>query len=181
MCISTAPDCASMRSASGITTMIGGSLGPITVGIDCGGAFNLGKMLQAAEALADQFRLPRARQLASRPPLSSSSSRPACIGLKIHEDWGVDAGGRSTPACAVADELDFQVQTPHRHAERSPASSKIRWRRSAAAPSTCTTPRAPAAGTRRTSSAWPARATACRPRPTRPIPTPSTPSTSTST
>ena len=35
--------------ASGITTMIGGSLGPITVGIDCGGAFNPGKMLQAAE------------------------------------------------------------------------------------------------------------------------------------
>ena len=27
--------------------MIGGSLGPITVGIDCGGAWNVGKMLQA--------------------------------------------------------------------------------------------------------------------------------------
>ena len=40
---------ASTRSRSGITTMIGGSLGPITVGIDCGGAFNVGKMLQAAE------------------------------------------------------------------------------------------------------------------------------------
>ena len=35
--------------SSGITTMIGGSLGPITVGIDCGGAWNVGKMLQAAE------------------------------------------------------------------------------------------------------------------------------------
>lgn len=33
--------------SSGITTMIGGSLGPITVGIDCGGAWNVGKMLQA--------------------------------------------------------------------------------------------------------------------------------------
>ena len=29
--------------------MIGGSLGPITVGIDSGGPFNTGKMLQAAE------------------------------------------------------------------------------------------------------------------------------------
>ena len=35
--------------SSGLTTMIGGSLGPITVGIDCGGAFNVGKMLQASE------------------------------------------------------------------------------------------------------------------------------------
>ena len=35
--------------SSGITTMIGGSLGPITVGIDCGGAWNVGKMLQSAE------------------------------------------------------------------------------------------------------------------------------------
>ena len=41
---------ASMPSARGITTMIGGSLGPITVGIDCGGAFNVGKMLQAARS-----------------------------------------------------------------------------------------------------------------------------------
>ena len=29
--------------------MLGGSLGPITVGIDSGGPFNVGKMLQAAE------------------------------------------------------------------------------------------------------------------------------------
>src|SRR6201982_3448990 len=35
--------------ASGITTMLGGSLGPITVGIDSGGPFNVGKMLQAVE------------------------------------------------------------------------------------------------------------------------------------
>lgn len=36
--------------ASGITTMLGGSLGPITVGIDSGGPFNTARMLQAAEA-----------------------------------------------------------------------------------------------------------------------------------
>src|SRR5260370_39166435 len=41
--------------ASGITTMIGGSLGPITVGIDSGGPFNTGKMLQAAEAWPMNF------------------------------------------------------------------------------------------------------------------------------
>ena len=36
--------------SAGMTTMIGGSLGPITVGIDCGGAWNVGRMLRAAEA-----------------------------------------------------------------------------------------------------------------------------------
>ena len=35
--------------------MLGGSLGPLTVGIDCGGAFNVGKMLQAAEAWPINF------------------------------------------------------------------------------------------------------------------------------
>ena len=58
--------------SSGLTTMIGGSLGPITVGIDCGGAFNVGKMLQAAEAVADQFRIPRAGQHLARRARSST-------------------------------------------------------------------------------------------------------------
>src|SRR5699024_12124214 len=35
--------------STGITTMLGGSLGPITVGIDSGGPYNIGKMLQAAD------------------------------------------------------------------------------------------------------------------------------------
>lgn len=41
--------------ASGVTTMLGGSLGPITVGIDSGGPFNTGKMLQASEAWPMNF------------------------------------------------------------------------------------------------------------------------------
>ena len=41
--------------ASGITTMIGGSLVPITVGIDSGGPFNVGNILQAAEAWPPHF------------------------------------------------------------------------------------------------------------------------------
>ena len=56
---------------------------------------------------------------------------------------------------------------PHRHAERVAASWRTRWPRSAAAPSTCTTPRAPAAATRRTSSAWRARCN-CLPSSTNP-------------
>ena len=35
--------------SSGITTMLGGSLGPITVGIDSGGVYNVGKMIQASD------------------------------------------------------------------------------------------------------------------------------------
>ena len=60
--------------------MIGGSLGPITVGIDCGGAFNVGKMLQAAEAVADQFRLPRARQHLTSRARSSTRCKAAASG-----------------------------------------------------------------------------------------------------
>src|SRR5258708_27850492 len=42
--------------ASGITTMIGGSLGPITVGIDSGRPLNTRKNLQAAGAWPMNFR-----------------------------------------------------------------------------------------------------------------------------
>src|SRR5258708_19855623 len=54
--------------ASGITTMIGGSLGPITVGIDSGGPFNTGKKLQAAEAWPMNFRFLVPRHFPPPPP-----------------------------------------------------------------------------------------------------------------
>ena len=65
--------------ASGITTMIGGSLGPITVGIDPGGPLNTGKMLQAADSVADEFRLLGTRQLASWTA-ASRAARNRCDG-----------------------------------------------------------------------------------------------------
>ena len=94
--------------ASGLTTMIGGSLGPITVGIDCGGEWNVGKMLQASEAWPMNFGF-LGRGNTSKPRSIYDQMRGGCIGLKIHEDWG------SMPAVidtclSVADELDFQVQ-----------------------------------------------------------------------
>jgi urease subunit alpha len=94
--------------ASGITTMIGGSLGPITVGIDCGGAWNVGRMLQAAEQWPINFGF-LGRGNSSKPRSLIDQMSAGCIGLKIHEDWG------SMPAVidcclSVADELDFQVQ-----------------------------------------------------------------------
>lgn len=94
--------------SAGVTTMIGGSLGPITVGIDCGGAWNVGKMLQAAEHWPINFGF-LGRGNSSRPHSLPDQLQGGCLGLKIHEDWG--AMPAVIDCCLkVADELDFQVQ-----------------------------------------------------------------------
>jgi urease subunit alpha len=94
--------------SSGITTMIGGSLGPITVGIDCGGAWNVGKMLQAAEHWPINFGF-LGRGNSSKPRSLYDQLAGGCLGLKIHEDWGAMPAVIDT-CLGVADELDFQVQ-----------------------------------------------------------------------
>ncbi len=94
--------------SSGLTTMLGGSLGPITVGIDCGGAWNVGKMLQAAEEWPINFGF-LGRGNSSKPGSLIDQIAGGCLGLKIHEDWG--AMPSAIDCClSVADELDFQVQ-----------------------------------------------------------------------
>jgi urease subunit alpha len=94
--------------ASGITTMIGGSLGPITVGIDSGGPFNVGKMIQASQHWPMNFAF-LGRGNAHRPEAMREQIAAGCIGLKIHEDWG--AMPAVIDCClSVADELDFMVQ-----------------------------------------------------------------------
>src|SRR5258706_16189273 len=94
--------------ASGLTTMIGCSLVPITVGIDCGGEWNVGKMLQASEAWPINFGF-LGRGNTSRPESLEEQMRGGCLGLKIHEDWG-ELPAVSNACLSVADELDFQVQ-----------------------------------------------------------------------
>jgi urease subunit alpha len=94
--------------SSGITTMLGGSLGPITVGIDCGGAWNVGKMLQAAEHWPINFGF-LGRGNTSKPRSIYDQIQGGCFGLKIHEDWGAMPAVIDT-CLSVADELDFQVQ-----------------------------------------------------------------------
>ncbi|MEI6535185.1 MAG: urease subunit alpha [Verrucomicrobiaceae bacterium] len=94
--------------SAGLTTMIGGSLGPITVGIDCGGAFNVGKMLQASEQWPINFGF-LGRGNTSRAHSIYDQIEGGCIGLKIHEDWGAMPAVIDT-CLSVADELDFQVQ-----------------------------------------------------------------------
>lgn len=94
--------------SAGITTMIGGSLGPITVGIDCGGAWNVGRMLQASEQWPVNFGF-LGRGNSSKPRSLLDQIAGGCLGLKIHEDWG--AMPSVIDCClGVADELDFQVQ-----------------------------------------------------------------------
>jgi urease subunit alpha len=94
--------------SSGITTMIGGSLGPITVGIDCGGAWNVGKMLQASEHWPINFGF-LGRGNSSKPKSLLDQLAGGCLGLKIHEDWGAMPAVIDT-CLSVADEYDFQVQ-----------------------------------------------------------------------
>ena len=94
--------------ASGITTMLGGSLGPITVGIDSGGPFNTGKMLQASEAWPMNFGF-LGRGNSHKPAPLIEQLKTGCLGLKIHEDWG--AMPATIDAClGIADDYDFQVQ-----------------------------------------------------------------------
>jgi urease subunit alpha len=94
--------------ASGITTMIGGSLGPITVGIDSGGPFNIGKMLQAAEAWPMNFGF-LGRGNSHRVPPLVEQLETGVMGLKLHEDWGSMPAAIDT-CLRVADQHDFQVQ-----------------------------------------------------------------------
>ena len=94
--------------SSGLTTLIGGSLGPITVGIDCGGEWNVGKMLQASESWPLNFGF-LGRGNSSKPGSLIGQLRGGCLGLKIHEDWGAMPATIDT-CLSVADEYDFQVQ-----------------------------------------------------------------------
>ncbi|MBT4888200.1 MAG: urease subunit alpha [Rhodospirillales bacterium] len=94
--------------SAGMTTMIGGSLGPITVGIDCGGEFNVGKMLQSVEAFPMNFGFLGRGNTSKRCNLKEQLAG-GCLGLKIHEDWGAMPAVIDT-CLEAADELDFQVQ-----------------------------------------------------------------------
>ena len=94
--------------AAGVTTMLGGGLGPVTVGICSSGTVNLGRMLQAAEAWPINFGFLGKGSAYDVEPLLEQG-RAGAIGLKIHEDWGampavIDASLRA------GDELDMQVQ-----------------------------------------------------------------------
>ncbi len=95
---------------SGITTMLGGGTGPATGtnATTCTpGAWNLHRMLQAAEALPVNIGF-LGKGNASQPTPLEEQIAAGAIGLKLHEDWG------TTPAAidnclSVAERFDVQV------------------------------------------------------------------------
>jgi urease subunit alpha len=95
---------------NGITTMIGGGTGPATGtnATTCTpGAWNMARMLQAAEAWPMNFGFLGKGNAATGEPLAEQIRAGAC-GLKLHEDWGTTPA--AIDACLkIADEYDVQV------------------------------------------------------------------------
>jgi urease subunit alpha len=96
--------------SNGITTMIGGGTGPATgtAATTCTpGAWNLARMLQAAEAWPMNFGFLGKGNSATAAPLVEQIEAGAC-GLKLHEDWGTTPA--AIDACLkVADQFDVQA------------------------------------------------------------------------
>jgi urease subunit alpha len=96
--------------SNGITTMIGGGTGPATgtAATTCTpGAWNLARMLQAAEAWPMNFGFLGKGNASTAPPLAEQVEAGSC-GLKLHEDWGTTPAAIDT-CLKVADEFDVQV------------------------------------------------------------------------
>jgi urease subunit alpha len=96
--------------SNGITTMIGGGTGPAT-GTDattCSpGAWNIARMLEAADAWPMNFGFLGKGNASTEGPLHEQVRAGAC-GLKLHEDWGTTPAAIDT-CLRVADQLDIQV------------------------------------------------------------------------
>ncbi|GHO42492.1 urease subunit alpha [Ktedonospora formicarum] len=96
--------------SSGITTMLGGGTGPATGtnATTCTpGAWNLARMLQAAEAWPVNLGFLGKGNTSTTEPLGEQIRAGAC-GLKLHEDWGTTPA--TIDACLrVADQFDVQV------------------------------------------------------------------------
>jgi urease subunit alpha len=96
--------------SGGTTTMIGGGTGPATGtnATTCTpGAWNLARMMEAADAWPLNFGFLGKGNVSTAGPLEEQIRAGAC-GLKLHEDWG------TTPAAIdmclrVADDFDVQV------------------------------------------------------------------------
>jgi urease subunit alpha len=104
------PQQAEEAITSGITTMLGGGTGPATGtnATTCTpGEWNLGMMLQAADAFPVNIGLLGKGNCSTLEPLRRQVRAGAC-GLKLHEDWGTTPA--AIDACLrVADEMDVQV------------------------------------------------------------------------
>ena len=94
--------------SAGFTTVIGGGTGPKTVGIECPGAWNLARMLEAMASFPMNFGDLGKGNSSDRDAIVEQMLGGA-IGMKLHEDWGCTPSVIRT-CLSVADEYDFQVQ-----------------------------------------------------------------------
>ena len=95
---------------AGTTTMIGGGTGPAdgtNATTVTSGAWNIERMLQAAESLPMNIGLFGKGNCSQEAPLDEQIEAGA-IGLKIHEDWGTSPAVIDT-SLRVADKYDVQV------------------------------------------------------------------------
>jgi urease subunit alpha len=96
--------------SNGITTLIGGGTGPATGtnATTCTpGSWNIGRMLQSADAWPVNIGFLGKGNASTKKPLSEQIRAGAC-GLKLHEDWGTTPAAIN--ACLkVADQFDVQV------------------------------------------------------------------------
>lgn len=95
---------------NGITTMLGGGTGPATGtnATTCTpGAWNIARMLQAADAWPVNFGFLGKGNSATEAPLIEQLQAGA-LGLKLHEDWGTTPGAIDT-CLSVAEKFDVQV------------------------------------------------------------------------
>ncbi|MDX2273267.1 MAG: urease subunit alpha [Cyanobacteriota bacterium] len=103
------PQICEVAIASGLTTLMGGGTGPATGtnATTCTpGAWNLGKMLQAAAAFPLNLGFFGKGNSASRDPLREQVEAGAC-GLKMHEDWGTTPAVIDT-CLGICDDYDVQ-------------------------------------------------------------------------
>lgn len=95
---------------NGVTTMIGGGTGPAegtNATTVTPGAWNLERMLQAADGLPVNLGFLGKGQAAIEAPLAEQIEAGA-IGLKIHEDWGTTFSAIQH-SLEVADKYDVQI------------------------------------------------------------------------
>lgn len=96
--------------SNGITTLIGGGIGP-TDGSNgttiTSGAWNMQKMLKAIEGLPINIALLGKGNSSAKPILKEQLEAGAC-GFKLHEDWGTTPQAIRT-CMEIADKYDVQV------------------------------------------------------------------------
>ena len=105
-----APQQVESALSNGITTLIGGGVGPTdgTRGTTCTpGPWNIGRMLQAVDDIPINVGLLAKGNNSLKQALAEQIEAGAC-GLKVHEDWGTTPAAIDT-ALRVADRYDVQV------------------------------------------------------------------------